>query len=78
MHYRKPVGETAFARSVFNSFPSSLLVILQPDFSRERNFKPRSMLLIEVFRREEKIIIFDSHVSEIDCRIHLSEDSNLS
>lgn len=78
MHYRKPVGETAFARSVFNSFPSSLLVILQPDFSRERNFKPRSMLLIEVLRREEKMIISDSHVSEIDCRIHLSEDSNLS
>lgn len=36
------------------------------------------MLLIEVFRRGEKMIISDSHVSEIDCRIHLSEDSNLS
>lgn len=50
----------------------------QPDFSRERNFKPRSMLLVEVLRRGEKMIISDSHVSEIDCRIHLSEDSNLS
>lgn len=42
MHYRKPVGETALARSVFNPlpFPSSLLVILQPEFfERETNFK---------------------------------------
>lgn len=44
----------------------------------ERGISNRSMLLIEVFRRGEKMIISDSHVSEIDCRIHLSEDSNLS
>lgn len=36
------------------------------------------MLLIEVFRRGEKMIISDSHVSEIDCRIHLSEIMRLS